>query len=272
MKIRILFFALFLSITTLSFGQQYYVGASIGWHQDIFTMSETNKKISNDRIYLYNPSANLNFGFLFKNNIELSLGVGFYLYRIDRYINKYYLGSKMLKTTCVAPTHSAVTIPVSLSYNFNLWNNRLLFKVQSGLDFDVYFSEIDYKPDRGGFGGYTGSVAEWTYLSENARIPHFNILISNKVVLQYYTKFNMGIAIFGAYHAGLIPVWQGISGHFEWKSEDDPEEWQMDERGNVLWNQGSEIFDTKFNSNGSYWQFGIELGYRFGGKKKESTH
>jgi hypothetical protein len=230
-------------------------------------LSETNKKISNDKILLYNPSANLNFGFLFKNNIELSLGIGFYLYRINRYINKYHLGTKILRTISATPTHSTITIPVSVSYNFNLWKNRLFFKVQSGLDFDIYFLEV--KDDiRVNFGSYAGSVAKWIYLSENTRVPHFNILIFNKLVLQYYTKFNMGIAIFGAYHAGLIPVWQGISGHFEWKNENDPVEWQMDERGNVFWNQGSEILDTKFSSNGSYWQFGIELGYKFGGKKK----
>jgi hypothetical protein len=141
--------------------------------------------------------------------------------------------------------------------------------VQSGLDFDIYFSEIDYARWERDFGQYSGSVAEWTYLSANTRIPHFNILISNRLVLQYYTKFNMGIAIFGAYHAGLIPVWQNISGHFEWKNEEDPIEWQVDRANPPIWNQGSEILDTKISSNGSYWQFGIELGYKFGKKKKK---
>jgi hypothetical protein len=167
--------------------------------------------------------------------------------------------------------HSALSLPVAVGYNINLWKNRLLFKVQSGLDFDIYFLEIDYESEYG-FGNYFGSVANWIYLSENTRIPHFNILISNRLVLQYYTKFNMSIALFGAYHAGLIPVWQNISGHFEWRSESDSDiKWPMDSRRNLLWYQGSEILDTKINSNDSYWHFGIELGYKFGKKKEKQN-
>jgi hypothetical protein len=262
---KLLFLILWCAVAGACFGQKYYVGAAIGWHQDIFTMSETNKKISNDRIYLYNPSANLNFGFLFKNNVALSLGVGYYKYKFERFIDPLVKEIKRDGMIASIDMYEALSIPVSVGYNINLWKNRLFFKIQNGLDFDIYFPALD------GGGGYYGKIA-LEVLNRASIETRFNILLSNKISLQYYTKSNMNIAIFGAYHAGLRQVWKDAVGHFEWKSEDDPEEWQIDERGNIVWNQGSEIFDTKFNSNGSYWQFGIELGYRFGGKKKESTH
>jgi len=36
-----------------------------------------------------------------------------------------------------------------------------------------------------------------------------NLLLQNSICFQYYTKYNLGIAIFGSYHAGLRDVWQG---------------------------------------------------------------
>jgi hypothetical protein len=80
MKSKVSLLITLIALSSSCFGQQYHIGASIGWHQDIFTLSETNKYIySNNTIDLYtSPVANLNFSFLLKNNIELSLGVGYY--------------------------------------------------------------------------------------------------------------------------------------------------------------------------------------------------
>jgi hypothetical protein len=252
MKIRILFFALFLSITTLSFGQQYYVGASIGWHQDIFTMSETHKYISTKYIGIINPSANLGFNIGFNNGLELSLGCGYYNYMLTPTMFLLAPNGKINPIrTALCSIYQAISIPIAIGYNINLWNKRFLLKIQSGLDFDICFLES------GGLNGYDslsdGQQIRRNITFESPVITHFNILLSNRISLQYFTKFGMGISIFGAYHAGLMPIWQTAYGHFDW-------------------NNGTEILDTKFLSNGSYWQFGIELGYRFGGKKKESTH
>ena len=256
-----IFFVVAILISTLSlFGQQYHIGASIGWHKDIFTLSETNRYVSNDKSYLYNPSANLNFSFLFKNNIELSLGLGYYQYRFNRFL---YLLDKKNKEIGMGTSYGmfdVLTIPIAVGYGINLWKNRLLFKVQSGLDFDIYFlSEWNG-------GGCQGEIAV-DIVSYSTKIP-FNILLSNRIVLQYYTKFNMSIAIFGAYHAGLRKTWENASAHFEWKNENDPA-WlfEDDHYHHLIWGQGREILDTKLLSNGSYWQFGIELGYKFGKKK-----
>ncbi|MDR1346529.1 MAG: hypothetical protein LBK03_07515 [Bacteroidales bacterium] len=249
MKTRLLFFALFLSIITSSFGQNYYIGASVGWHQDIFTLSETNKHLSTKHIDIINPSANLEFSVLFENGAEVSTGVGYYRFL---FTPTMFLLQPIDNITALSTglhvAHNAISIPITGGYNINLWKKRLLLKVQSGFGFDIYFDE-----DNGQGEGTEAHENQSMSNIINFEAPietHFNVLISNKISLQYFTKFGMGISIFGAYHAGLMRVWQNAYGHFDW-------------------NNGEEVLDTKIMSNGSYWQFGIELGYKFGKKKKK---
>ena len=75
------------------------------------------------------------------------------------------------------------------------------------------------------------------------------MLLQNSICFQYYTKYNLGIAIFGSYHAGLRDVWQGSV--------------------ELSWNNGNTLKPTVL-SKGSYWHIGLEIGYQLSGKKKKT--
>ncbi|MEG1556788.1 MAG: hypothetical protein RR356_08730, partial [Bacteroidales bacterium] len=73
----------------------------------------------------------------------------------------------------------------------------------------------------------------------------FNVLFANQISLQYVTNINLCISIFGAYHAGLREIWQS---NFNYNVKQTEEEWHH--------------YNPIYTSRGSYWHFGIELGYK----------
>jgi len=264
MKIKIIGLFLFINISLSCIGQQYYIGASIGWHQDIFTMGKTPANISNTYVFpLYNPSANIWFDVFFKNNIELSTGIGYYQSQMHSKIYTPLPEKYMYYDPYKEIVYDVLVFPINMGYSIKLWNKRLFFKIYTGFDFNINLSEQnEYDPNIGGIFGLVGCWVDYI------KIPRFNILLSNRITLQYFTKFNMSIAIYGAYHAGLFQTKEVAALHFEYKSDNDPE-WLMDEHLNIFRGQGSDFYNTKILSNGSYWQFGIELGYKFCSRKKK---
>lgn len=243
MKTRILFLALLFPITAPCIAQNYYIGAALGWHHDVFHLAETNDFFkSNLYVDFANPMVNLNFSVLLDNGVSISSGIGYYKYKLNYRLHLaqplHYVGEISFNT------HDAITIPVTVGYNCNIWKNRLFINLHSGISFDIYSNGKDLWEE------YNSSYL-WRIDFENAAEKSCNILVSNKIAIQYFTKFNMGIALFGGYHIGLLKVWKHAYGYFNWHS-------------------GQEVLDTQFLSNGSYWQFGIELGYKFVKKKKIS--
>jgi hypothetical protein len=125
-----------------------------------------------------------------------------------------------------------------LGYKFKL-ANRLYANVYSGLNFDFYFL-----PQKGYDNFYF-------YLqAKDALMRRFNILLTNRASLQYFTKFNMGISVYGAYHAGFMQVWNSME---------------------LIPYHEIYQYPVRLLSRGSFWNFGIELGYKFSSKKEKKT-
>jgi hypothetical protein len=236
----------FVCFTSLH-SQSYYLGISGGLHGDLFIFpnNDGNFKIRTNETKL---TGNLNFTVFFNHNLEIATGIGFYNYSCSY----QYLWGKGLRTIT---THDAwsglrtLSIPVSLGYNLKLYE-KLFLKFNMGFDFDFYV--YNAKEAEGIFerGDPSESVIVNSHSVWGDPETRFNLLISNRIALQYFTKHNIGLSLFGAYHAGLIPVWQNTYTYIE-----------------IQRPSGTEIIESNFISRGSYWQIGFELGYKFGKEK-----
>jgi hypothetical protein len=247
MKTIIFNLVFLLAITISSFSQTYYIGMTLGWHYDVFHLAETYNSFFKSNLYVNfsNPMVNLNISKMWDNGLFVSSGLGYYQYMFCYKLRSTRPYAFYMKK-CSLNTYNAITVPITVGYNCNIWKNRVFINLQSGFSFDLY-------SDRGGQIDEV-SLAEsyrWYFDFEEPVENSFNIFVSSKITLQYLTRFNMGIALFGGYHIGLLKVCKYAYGY-------------------VDWNNGKEILDTQILSNGSYWQFGIELGYKFGKKKEKS--
>ena len=217
--------------------QDFYFGIAIGEQCAVYSKTAT-KDVIRTNVLFFPQSINLTFSTIFKKKLELETGIMYYIYpfsysdldtRISIAPNGRVYRETLRKHTSWGKAYYAISIPAHLGYKFTL-ANRLYANVYTGLNFDFYFC-----PEKG---------YEWKgdYLYKKSCLKRqFNILLANKVSLQYFTKFNMGIGVYGAYYSGLFQVWESVE---------------------YFYYQQTEIYPVTFLSRGSYWNFGIELGYK----------
>ena len=246
MKKQFLFSILFLTLFGTTYAQDFYFGLSSGFMKSVYSKTEQNNYIKDGINYL--PSAAFTFSVIFKNNIELETGIMYYPYPHNIRFRwdtigapnpmKGYHGLNDI-------AYHAFSLPIHFGYKFKL-ANRLYANIHSGLNFDFYFEEL-----RGFAIGSIGDSDIYISSEEGALKQHFNILFANKISLQYFTKFNMGISLYAAYHAGLLQVWESFA--------------------SVSYYGGVKKIQSTFLSRGSFWNFGIELGYKLDKKQRKSA-
>ncbi len=223
---------LFLSIP--AHAQKYYLGVESGCHKDVYSQSNNDAGDLYIGMDILAVVENLSFKVIFDNNIEIGTGIGYYNYGMVigvKDIFAFHTGYDVL--------YRALSIPLHIGYRYKILPGFYV-GFNSGLDFDFCFHEDSYSY------GAAGTTLEENYYSiyYNSLKNNFNVLISNKVQLQYVTKFNMVVGLFGAYHAGLRDMWECDNATFSI-------------------NYGEKIYTPTITTNGSYWSFGIELGYIF---------
>ena len=191
------------------------------------------------------PSANFIFSVIFKNNLELETGLMYYSYPYKVAYRWDTIGATGAFTKGYHGVHEsayhAFSFPIHIGYKFKL-ANRLYANIHAGLNFDFYFAELN---------GWTeGGMGENHFYSstENALKQRFNILLSNRISLQYFTKFNMGISLYAAYNSGLFSIWESYA--------------------YASYHNNAKVFQSTLLSRGSYWNFGIELGYKLDKNRK----
>jgi hypothetical protein len=234
-------------ITDSVYSQDFYFGISSGLMKGVYSKTEQNNYIKNRINVLFCPSINFTFSTIFKNNIEIETGIMYYPYphniafRWDTigatgpFIKGYYTLNDI--------AYHAFSLPIHIGYKIKLVN-RLYANIHSGLNFDFYFGNSTV-----GMGGGSMSDVYSCVSTENALKQPFNILLSNKVSLQYFTKFNMGISLYAAYYSGLFSIWESYA--------------------YVSYYDGLKTFQSTLLSRGSYWNFGIELGYKLERNKEK---
>ena len=218
--------------------QHYYIGLKSGVRKTTYTLFQPNG--SDDYkvgLVLFSPPVTVTFKYTFPNNVEVGTGIGYYIYDDP-------IGTKDWVVSGVV--FQVITVPLNFGYNIPLYKG-LKLQLNSGVNFDFNFGS--------GF-GYTG-IGNHIYL-QNETNCNFNILLSNQIGLTYTTKFNMTIALFTAYHAGLRNVYE--SQILKRVEEYNPEVSHFD--------FSNFEYDATAKTMGSYWLFGFELGYHFNKKKK----
>jgi hypothetical protein len=137
---------------------------------------------------------------------------------------------------------NTVSLQFGLGYSIQLFK-PLFLKINSGIDFDFYVNSD--------FGSVTEGNMGDLYLKEHFDYPintPINLLIQNRISLQYFTKSNIGFSLFLSYHSGLLNVFDKPWAEYNWIQD-----------GVV-----SESLNTNYISNGSHWEIGFEIGYKFG--------
>ena len=233
---KILIFTVLIFLTASIYSQDFYFGISSGLMKGVYSKTEPNDYIKSSRINGFRPSVDFTFSVIFKNNLELETGIMYYPYPHNigfRWDTIGATGSIMRGYyTFNDVAYHAFSLPIHFGYKFKL-ANRLYANIHSGLNFDFYFEE-----------SRSELIGPGVYISakEGALKQPFNILLSNKVSLQYFTKFNMGISLYAAYYSGLFQVWESFA--------------------SVSYYDGLKTFESTLLSHGSYWNFGLELGYK----------
>jgi len=244
MKKLSLIFTLSLFLVGSVRSQDFYFGVSSGMVKSVYTKTD-DKKHFKDMIDATRPSANLILSVLFKNNLELATGVMFYAYPYNiRASGDKMWGGRILQTTSDHTAYFAFSVPVHLGYKFKL-APRFYANVYSGLNFDFYFNP-QYSSNSKIY-----EDKEVYITTENALKQRFNILLSNKLSMQYFTKFNMGISLFVSYHSGLFKIWESSA---------------------LTVYSDTHYRKSSTTSRGSYWIFGLELGYKLKKKPKNDTY
>ena len=215
------------------YSQKYYLGVESGFHKDVYSISNNDAGDLYIGMDILAVVENLSFKVIFDNNIEIGTGIGYYNYALNigvKNIPIFYTGNAVLYRT--------LSIPLNVGYRFKILPG-FYAGFNSGLDFDFCFYEDSYH-----YGAVWTPEENYFSIHFNSLKNNFNVLISNKVQLQYVTRFNMAVGIFGAYHAGLRDMWECDNATFSI-------------------NNGEKIYTPTIMTKGSYWSFGIELGYIF---------
>jgi len=243
MKKLFIIFTLLLFLTNSIYSQDFYFGVSSGMVKSVYSKTD-DKKHFKDLIDATRPSANVIFSTIFKNNLELATGVTFYSYPYKILASGDNMwGNRILQTLSNQTAYFAFSVPVHLGYKIRL-ANRWFFNVYTGLKFDFYFNPQYSSNSK----IYEDCVRYVT--TEDALKQRFNILLSNKLSMQYFTKFNMGISLFVSYHSGLFQIWESTA---------------------LTIYSDTHYRKSSTTSRGSYWIFGLELGYKLNKKPKTDS-
>jgi hypothetical protein len=251
-KIFLNFVALFF-ITGAIYAQDFYFGYSPGEVSSVY--SKMGNKNFKNRMYVFMLTGNFTFSVILKNNVELETGIMYYPY-------PYIVGAPTREdddtfkpNVQYGLAYRAFSLPVHVGYKFKL-ANRFYANIYSGLNFDFYFDPYnsEYSPykiseDGDWEPGLWSRFGDLTYCSESKLQKCFNVMFANRFSIQYFTKYNMGISLYASYYSGLRQVWESHL-HYTYDS-------------------GQTFHKNTFLSRGSYWNFGIELGFKLTGNKEE---
>jgi len=254
MKRKILNFTVLLLMSSAIYSQEFYFGFSPGEVSSVYSKSAD--KYTSNTMFVFQLSGNFIFSTIFKNNLEVETGIMYYPYpyNIKKNIHSSDRAVFKIKIMGENEAYHAFSLPIHLGHKFKL-ANRLYANIYSGLNFDFYFAPFNtkyrpYKYDENDF----WNEASWSrfgdliYCMENTLKRRFNIMFANRFSLQYFTKFNMGISLYASYYSGLRQVWES---HLHY-----------------TYDFGETFHKDIFLSRGSFWNFGLELGFKISKESK----
>ena len=279
-KLIIVFTAIF-CVNNLAFSQDFYAGLKAGFKIEYHKKSPLGKNAMRTNTMgskyhfqdnpllvssmdFSSPTLQAVFRTTFPSNWEVEAGIGWYNY-------SQKLKAK-IDNSCALLTFG-VNNPSEGKYIFSTSNERIygcaFFSPRAGYRFNLS-PNLHLRLNTGlqiGFLYNTRTSANTVVESDPFELyiayrgiekPNLNLLVSNTISLQYITKPRYYFSFFVSYHAGLLKVYQSDVYIANRRSSES------------VFYDGHDIYlNSAVTSKGSYFEFGIELGYMWNGKKEK---
>jgi len=185
------------------------------------------------------PTLALYYSMTFSNHFEIGWGIGYYAY--SQNIKVHYEDFPFSKVVDCQTGHNVLF--QTFSYRFQIgYHLRLAkdfsLKFNTGMHSELYYQKYDnLNPPK----HIVGTSSPEVFIDYGYLWKGYNFLLSNSLSFQYYTKHNIGISVFAAYHAGLLPAFHNY----------------------ITFEDDDYVVQDRIFTRGSYVEFGLEVGYRF---------
>ncbi|MEG1556789.1 MAG: hypothetical protein RR356_08735, partial [Bacteroidales bacterium] len=123
MKKKILITIICFGIYTHAFSQDFYFGLNTGWIKEQYTAVGNTGGLKLKMEFLC-PTVAFSFKTIFKNNVEVGTGIGFYTYGYNIGI-PIYTNNKTSYTYSKTAAFRSLSIPISIGYHLPLYKNKL---------------------------------------------------------------------------------------------------------------------------------------------------
>ena len=276
-KIIIVFITVF-CVNNLIFAQDFYAGLKAGFKMEYFKRPlEKNDMITNamgskyhfqDRPLLVSsmdfstPTLQAVFRTTFPSNWEVEAGIGWYNYsqklkaKIDPTCAVFTFGvgslrsDKYVFSTSNEQIYGCAFFSPKAGYRFHLSPN-LHLRLNTGMQIGFL-----YNVRTTGNTVVESDPFELYIVYRGIKKPNLNLLVSNTISLQYLIKRNLYFSFFMSYHAGLLNVYQS-------------DVYIANRRTNetIFYDGHDTYLNSAVTTKGSYFEFGIELGYLWGRKE-----
>jgi len=257
MKKYSLILVLIFSFVSFSYGQDFYLGLRSGFKKETYSIVGNGGKEFQSKMNYAFPTTRLIMRAMFSNNLEVGGGLGYYAYNRNVgmiYDNTYgiinvFSGNEALFKSIEFSCQVGYSLPIARDF---------YLKLNMGIDFNIHILKEYHDISQITETNVSNESADMTIYSPSHRENHSagNIMLVNTIAFQYFTKFNLGISIFTSYHTGLLPVTYEIAVVYP---KNMPTFGFLPD--NYLY------YTYPYSTRGSYWEFGLELGYRFKKKK-----
>ena len=252
MKKYSLILVIIFNFVSFSYGQDFYLGLRSGCKKEIYNISDNGNKAFKSKMNYASPTVRLVMRVMFPNNLEVGGGLGGYAYNKNMGMDFDNLFGKINVFTGNEILYKSVEFNFQVGYSLPIVRN-FYFKLNTSVDCNIHilkgYNDI-FKPT---ITNIITENADMTIVSPSHWDSHSagNIMLVNTIAFQYFTKFNLGISIFTSYHTGLLPVTYETA--YICEKNLPP----------FLYDPDYYSYSYPYSTRGSYWEFGLELGYRF---------
>jgi len=265
-KISIVFAVVF-CVNSPTFAQDFYVGLKTGFKTEKYNIPlNKNDFLIKPRILIPQmdfsaPTLQAVFRTTFPKNWEIETGIGWYNYsqkltaKINHNIASWYFDIRNVNQPYVLPTtksytYGSINLSEKVGYRFKLASN-LHLRLNTGLQLGILYNARSTSSTL-----VESDPFELYVIYYGVEKPYLNLLVSNTISLQYTTKSNMYFSFFMSYHAGLFDVYKSDAYIVNRKSNETS---YYDGHDHYLY--------SPITTKGSYFEFGIELGYVWNKKR-----
>jgi hypothetical protein len=264
-KISIVFAAIF-CINNLTFAQDFYAGLKAGLKVEKYNILLNKKEnfidyLAYPRIIIPKmdfsaPTLQAVFRTTFPKNWEIETGIGWYNYsqklkaKINTDIALWVFGVRNVDVPYVLATsnehtYGSINLSEKVGYRFKLASN-LHLRLNTGLQLGILYNARSTSSTL-----VKSDPLELYIIYYGVQKPYINLLVSNTISLQYTLKSNVYLSIFASYHAGLFDVYNSDLYIVNRKSSES-----------TFFYDGQDYYiSSPVATKGSYFEFGIELGY-----------